>query len=145
MNLFAAIEVYSGGVGSGCKGPNCGRPATLYHGTKVSNVDSIAKYGLTKGFILPWNKKPSVSLTSKRKEAHQYAKKAEGLNWKSYAVVVVDSRKTNAKAQKDYKGKPYSYYYATHVPPKSIKRIEIYDKHSKLQRTIRPLVKSLGN
>lgn len=32
MNLAATIEIYSGGPGSGCQGPNCGRPSEQSHG-----------------------------------------------------------------------------------------------------------------
>lgn len=28
MNLQSTIELFAGGPGSGCKGPNCGRPST---------------------------------------------------------------------------------------------------------------------
>ncbi len=34
MNLASTISIYGGGVGSGCKGPNCGRPAK-----KMGNFD----------------------------------------------------------------------------------------------------------
>ncbi len=32
MNLSTTIEIYAGGPGSGCKGPNCGRPKEQSHG-----------------------------------------------------------------------------------------------------------------
>jgi hypothetical protein len=37
--------VFGGGPGSGCKGQNCGRHRTLYHGTSVENAKSILQHG----------------------------------------------------------------------------------------------------
>lgn len=41
MNLAATIQLYFGGAGSGCRGPNCGRPATGK--TKEAEIQKIAK------------------------------------------------------------------------------------------------------
>lgn len=63
MNLSSTISVYGGGPGSGCVGPNCGRPReqelldkALAHipaehaeGIKVSVADLRRSYGLSKG------------------------------------------------------------------------------------------------
>src|ERR1700734_3976044 len=58
MNLGITIEVYAGGVGSGCHGPNCGRPAidkgdrvTLKPGVHVVNPNSGAKTQFKEGTI----------------------------------------------------------------------------------------------
>jgi len=50
MNLATTIELYAGGEGSGCQGPNCGRPKTripvqLFHGTTLTNALSIVEHG----------------------------------------------------------------------------------------------------
>lgn len=36
MNLDTTISIYSGGPGSGCKGPHCGRPGTGKHPSQAS-------------------------------------------------------------------------------------------------------------
>ena len=60
MNLQELLEITAGGKGSGCSGPNCGRPkghkgehgtkGETYHGTSAVFVNSIMKNGLTGGF-----------------------------------------------------------------------------------------------
>lgn len=49
MNLATTISIFAGGPGSGCRGRNCGRKRTYYHGTTSSNVYSILQNGLKKG------------------------------------------------------------------------------------------------
>lgn len=42
MNLTSTIELHAGGPGSGCKGPNCGRPkGEIYHHTSPLGVLGI--------------------------------------------------------------------------------------------------------
>jgi hypothetical protein len=46
MRLAATLELYAGGVGSGCRGPHCGRPQTMYHGTVLDSARDIVAKGL---------------------------------------------------------------------------------------------------
>lgn len=41
MNLQAIIEIYAGGQGSGCQGPNCGRPASYLNNDVSSKIISV--------------------------------------------------------------------------------------------------------
>ena len=54
MNLAATLSMYAGGPGSGCQGPNCGRPRTVtfYHGTTGQALRGILKNGLIPGSSL---------------------------------------------------------------------------------------------
>lgn len=48
MNLQTTLSIYAGGLGSGCNGPNCGRPSGdfVYHTTHTKNVAKIEEKGL---------------------------------------------------------------------------------------------------
>jgi hypothetical protein len=58
MNLESTLEVYGGGPGSGCQGPNCGRHKgsgdVVYHVTHTKNVNKIKKEGLKVGKTPNW-------------------------------------------------------------------------------------------
>lgn len=41
MNLFTAMSIYGGGVGSGCRGPNCGRKPSGYANQLASKLESL--------------------------------------------------------------------------------------------------------
>lgn len=44
MDLEITVSLYAGGAGSGCKGPNCGRPVTMPKGSAKLPVLDLKKY-----------------------------------------------------------------------------------------------------
>lgn len=85
MNLLASISLYAGGQGSGCQGPNCGRPkVVMYHGTSRSLLDKIKNRGIvpqkTTYHTGPSQKLGRTYLTTDPKVARDYAygRKASG-------------------------------------------------------------------
>jgi hypothetical protein len=78
MNLESTISIYSGGPGSGCTGPNCGRrPSQLLHGTTLTNAVKIAKRGFKP------NEEGYVHFTP----LHDIAESYGAMHDKAYAVV----------------------------------------------------------
>lgn len=85
MNLAATI-ILAGGPGSGCQGPNCGRPAIefpgkkniFYHGTSARNAARIRKQGLQVGQSgnYKWKTSKYVSLTTDYLQADHFGAKA---------------------------------------------------------------------
>jgi hypothetical protein len=76
MNLATTLTIYGGGPGSGCRGPNCGRPSIggkeqahvvakvllkgskyLYHGTSSKSIKRIKNSGLVAGknYVTPFS------------------------------------------------------------------------------------------
>lgn len=51
MNLADTLSIYGGGPGSGCQGPNCGRPATAVHWDGMSQTQKA--YQDQNGHYLP--------------------------------------------------------------------------------------------
>jgi hypothetical protein len=41
MNLAATVALSFGGIGSGCRGPSCGRPKVLEEGSKEQQAFSV--------------------------------------------------------------------------------------------------------
>src|ERR1039457_3478906 len=66
MNLATSISIYAGGPGSGCTGPNCGRPAKKAGSVMDPKLDEK-----------PFHK-ANMSKMSKVLEAHSFTKASGG-------------------------------------------------------------------
>lgn len=85
MNLASTIFLLAGGMGSGCRGPNCGRKV-LYHGTTLEKANEILKHGFKvkkSGSAhqgLTYGQKPSaVYFAESEHIAHSYGASAQYL------------------------------------------------------------------
>jgi len=117
--------LHAGGEGSGCRGPNCGRPSEVvaYHGTSDEAARKIFKEGLVPGPNLK-----SVYASDDKEVALGYARERasktldeEAYNRAEVGLVVVDPEKAGMDQS-------YSSHYTVvgKVPPEAILRVEFY-------------------
>lgn len=125
MRLASTLELQAGGPGSGCSGPNCGRPE-VYHGTLGKLAGNIFKNGLKPGGAklgsarVVWATKDLEEALGYGISRVQDSKKPDQI-----ALIVVDPKK--AGFTQAYKDMNMQYVVSKGVVPESIKRIEIYD------------------
>jgi hypothetical protein len=82
MNLECSISIYSGGPGSGCIGPTCGRKSTgsIYHVTHTKLVPKIQKEGLRPMQTSNWVKQGSGERYGKG-EINSFENPNDALRW----------------------------------------------------------------
>lgn len=131
MNLAATIELYAGGLGSGCRGSNCGRGKLLYHGTDKANLSSIKKLGLIPQKSLghytgeKWEE-GKVFLTESKEVARKYADKYSdspivGHGPAVVHVLIPEHRLTDLRK---LTGEGGSYWLKGKIPANMIQRVE---------------------
>lgn len=120
MNLASSIWLYSGGDGSGCKGPNCGRPSEQSHGA----------------LKMPRGRQTAQRIDKELRDA--------GTNLK---VVLMEYKKEDSdpdEKAKTYILEPYSYrgtkFFGYDQTAKSIKAFDINNivRVSPLGKTFKP-------
>src|SRR5208283_337773 len=82
MNLEATLSIYGGGQGSGCQGPNCGRPSEQSHGA----------------LKMPRGRQSSQRIDKELREAATQSK-----------VVLMEYRPGDSDKSISYLVEPYSY------------------------------------
>jgi hypothetical protein len=112
------LDVRGGGQGSGCQGPNCGRPKVFYHVTGNENVDSILKEGIRPSGERAMNfGQAGVYLTSNRNDTDVGAPP----EWGNSVFEVRPP--ASMKVTKDTSGRNW-YVAHGHVKPEHIKLIQ---------------------
>jgi len=145
-------KIRSGGEGSGCHGPNCGRPqlpqkdyVTLYHGTSRKAGEQIKKQGLKSGKKSPhdvptekvWGK-GRIYVTTKPDGAHYYGLQTVEKTGKHYSVVEIRVPKAEYKKMfkqdpevDDFDTKPdaTSKFTKNEIPKEWIASVKMYDRN----------------
>lgn len=132
MNLVATISIYAGGPGSGCRGENCGRTVTMYHGTIEKFIPRILKNGLDPRKSVRGEHRGAY-LSALRKTARYYAKGgafiSKEVHHKPSKAVILHleiPEKEFKKLKKDEASafRSKSFYSRKRIPPEYIKRVE---------------------
>lgn len=128
MNICATITLHAGGPGSGCKGPNCGRPRTnvFYHGTVEENVHSILNNGLIDkdnvGVVYTTTSK-RMALTFGMMKTEDYHRQTKTRDRNNLPVALVVMKKS-WKPSRVTGIQPIGI--AKNIPPSMIDRVELY-------------------
>lgn len=135
MNLASTLTLLAGGSGSGCRGPNCGRPKTIYHGTTAENVRGILKSGLKPGWAknyddVPPLKSPRVFALTDKEEALRHRYSSYEKHW-DLAVVHIDTDKHKFRKWPGAEG----LYTSDKTVRSGIARVEIY-KHEDVENYV---------
>lgn len=125
MNLEHTLSLHGGGPGSGCRGPNCGRPplsagpegdlkeGEYYHGTSIANARKILRSGIKTSRF------GSVSTSIWKSDALFHARRASKEGDDIALIVVKHPGLREGKDAGEY-SVPYS------LGPETVQRVEYY-------------------
>jgi RNA:NAD 2'-phosphotransferase (TPT1/KptA family) len=138
VKLSTTVNLQFGGPGSGCRGPNCGRPKTLYHGTTQKVLASILKNGLepTKSHEKYYRK---VWVSSDYKTASDYAKQSASRGFPGIILHIRNAKELGFEYVPGTKGKTAgtgSFVRNAAVPASYITKVEVIDHHGQVVQTL---------